>query len=431
MRASTGRALVVAACALWVVAMGGRHLVDALGLRPENFSDTEALDRWRWWIELFGYGSLAGTVAAAIGLVALIRGGGAGGVVAAIGGVAMALVAGGYRVTALLQLDVAELETWYDVLGKLQFAGWAVCGLGMIATLRHRGSRGPIWVVTAAALGLSLGLWLVGVLKLLEPGRLASLGPWHTAVVLVQNIGFGLLYLRAPIVDPVATAADAHGLGSPAAAAGLRGFTDLLVARLVILVISIGLTFVVRDSVAGVKLFLTGGTLLGMALGLAMVTSLLRFAGASPAGGGPARVAAAMLGVGLLLDAWTLKLVSDLFGTRLGAAFWAADALPWAQGIGQVIGLIALLGVIAAGRDVALLAGDAALASRAGGLRVGVLAVAALAFGLRLVASGRRPNVALLLPLAVAVLVGALVMIVGVIRLTRAAADHLDRPAAP
>ncbi|MEZ4467362.1 MAG: hypothetical protein R3F43_23685 [bacterium] len=288
----------------------------------------------------------------------------------------------------------------------------------MIATLRHRAAAGRS-VVTAAALGLSLGLWPVGVLKLLDPGPLAS--PPCTrrmaGSMSWSRTSASGLYLRVPIVDPVAAAADAQGVGSPlAAAAGLRGFTDMLVARLVILVIGIALTFVVRDSVAGIKVVLTGGTLLGMALGLAMVTGLLRFAGASPAGGGPARVAAAMLGVGLLLDAWTLKLVSDLFGTRLGAAFGGGMPCPGPRASARSSGSSPCSASSRRGATSRSwrgrcpgLAGGRPARRRAGRRRPRLRAAP--------VASGRRPNVALLLRLAVAVLVGALVMIVGVVRL--------------
>ncbi|MCB9547673.1 MAG: hypothetical protein H6706_17740 [Myxococcales bacterium] len=427
MKPGTARALLVAACAAWIATGLGRAALDAFLGIPRDFGDIEAVERWRSWVTLLSWVSLAGTVAAVAGLIRLAFGGGTAAVAAAIGVVGMALVSATWMLLPVLDLDTGGLERFHTILPWLQLAVWALANVAMLATLWRFQARGPAFLVTSVLIGVGLAVWLLGLLDVLTPEAEQAMHPWFRAQSIATHVGLGWLWLRAQPPAP-AVRAPGRGLGNPAAGQALRHFHDMLIARVVVMVIAIGLTFAARggQDPSAMKAVLYGGTLLGMALGFAMMLALFRFAAATPAGDGPARLAGTMLALSLVLDLWSLKLMSDLFGGRLSAAFSALDTLPWVQGTGQVLGLIGMLGVVGAVTDVGRLAEDEDLVRRASGLRVGLIVLALLAFAVRIVASGRRPPVGLLLPLAVITLVGAIAVLVGVTRLVSAAAIRLD-----
>ena len=169
MKPGTARALLVAACAAWIATGLGRAALDAFLGIPRDFGDIEAVERWRSWVTLLSWVSLAGTVAAVAGLIRLAFGGGTAAVAAAIGVVGMALVSATWMLLPVLDLDTGGLERFHTILPWLQLAVWALANGAMLATLWRFQARGPAFLVTSVLIGVGLAVWLLGLLDVLTP----------------------------------------------------------------------------------------------------------------------------------------------------------------------------------------------------------------------------------------------------------------------
>lgn len=301
--------------------------------------------------------------------------------------------------------------------------------LGALLLLWQRARRPdqPALLVGVTALLAAVVGWGFFVMRHLEvlPDGLGGVDSmlWTTVVFNSSELLFGGVFLL------LATRQGAPAGAAPTgpAAAGLRVFRSALMARLFVLVgvVSITVFAAATRSVGGMKLALYGGTFLSMATALGMAGGLGRFAVAAPAGGAAGLVATTLLLAGIALDGWTLSVVSSLFSSPFGGRA-TQTSLQWAQGMAQGVGLLSMLALLTALRQVAGHVDADLLVKRAEGLSGLVIALFVVALGLKAMIASRA------LPGVLGVIVGGGVLVLAVYALVRlfglvgAIADQLD-----
>lgn len=328
-------------------------------------------------------------------------------------------------------LDASELAALMRAIPwPVYVVAHVVMDVGLIMTLIRR--QGAVSGLARVAIGASVCVWGWAILGRLGVQFEELEGP----LVLIVSSAIGAVHggvfvavlfalSRGGVVDPGA-------VGRPTeASSGLRLFSTGLKLRIMCLVgvVALSVLLTVSRSAGGLKGVLYGGTMISMGAGLLMVAGLGRYALARQNDLGSI-IATVLMAVGVLLELWTLSLLSDLFGGRFGAALSAQSSLGWAQGLGQGLGLVAMLALLTSLRQVARFGDDLALAGRAGGLMGLVVGVAGLATAVRVLANARSVPVALGLVLGLSALSAAIVMIVRLLSLIRDVARHLEADSA-
>jgi hypothetical protein len=206
---------------------------------------------------------------------------------------------------------------------------------------------------------------------------------------------------------------------SSAASRSLDFFTNTLITRVLILVFGVGLG-VVAKATSNVEL--SKGLayvlpLISIVLGVLMVVALLELTRRLKSGS--SQLAVGLMSSGLLVEAYGLKLVGDVFSGDLHRGLDAIQSLIWVQGLGQVLGLGAMLALISLFGEVAFRSDDLGVRAQIGVLRMLVIGTAVLAVSGRGLAAMRQPPVAVVLTLAVVVLVIALTTLVRFVAMSR------------
>ena len=337
-------------------------------------------------------------------------------ILAAIGAAVFSVHIAGW--TILLFGEMSTLAAfWQAIPWPVYAVAYALIDIGLIAALHRQvgaqHGRASAWVKVAAGLIVLGWGWTIANRLGWSPdvpdgaGFLAS-----SAVSAVRTVT--LIIVLLAIARLVAVRGQA-GLRTTGASTGLRLFSTGLKMRIVCLIATVGvaLLFAVSGSVAGAKVSLYSGTLLSMIAGVMMVAGLARYAFSLGSHDVAGILATVLMTLGLLLDVWVLQLLNDLFGDRLGAAMDAQKSLGWVQGIGQVLGLVAMLGLLTSLREVARFGGNFSLARRASGLMGLVVLVAGLATAVRFLANMRA------LPAALGIAAGLLALMVAVVMILR------------
>ena len=296
-------------------------------------------------------------------------------------------------------------------------------GAGVVAVLVFAALDALLALLPALGVPLrellgSTWLWQ-GLLYTVYTGLLVSL--W---LVLGTHIG----HLAATPAPPEPEA----GLGRwerfavppwPAVRNGLAAYRAALLTKIVVVLGGFGLMVLANlaESRGGVKVTLIGSSLLGLAATLGMAAGLAGYARVPAESGarGPALATLVAMGVGVLLELYTLVLVFQMFSGNYSAARNAIDRAPFVEGAAMGIGVVGMIGLLVSFRR----AGDFIDAPEVGarvaplfGLLVGV---AAGGLTLRFLVAQRTIGGYLALPLAIAILVLAIVALTMFLRTLR------------
>ena len=136
----------------------------------------------------------------------------------------------------------------------------------------------------------------------------------------------------------------------PSVLAGIRAYRAALLARLLIAVGALLLAFMARAarSVDGAKLAMVGGVLASLFIGVWMLSGLIRYARVPRESGaqGAAVTAVSLAIVGLLLELYSVFLVSQVYSSSYRALRQVATRLPWMQAVGLALGVFAAVALL-------------------------------------------------------------------------------------
>jgi hypothetical protein len=341
---------------------------------------------------------------------------------------------------------------------------WAALGLAVREVMDHAGCRVPVWAMVIWLVTTAVDLFnsavsvsaLSGVSAVVEwraalywIGLGAMLSGFLLLLAARRTVGRSSLRVGADGEDAaIASDQPATAPWQAPAADGLGLYRGALITRVVIAIVAVVVALTLaggRGGPSGFALMLPVIDIIAAAL---MVIGLLRFGANLPEGGGGASAGAlCMIGAGSIqiyttFIAWRVadyaerasRATSMWDMPNIGDLIDQAEMLPALELAATTLSLAGFLLLLTSLRWVADWFQRPELRARAAGLSVGACVLVLVAAGLRFyLAKARHPTLELVIPVALAALVGALIFLVLYLIFIRELIHRLrsGRPAVP
>ncbi|HEY8042237.1 MAG TPA: hypothetical protein VIF15_20685 [Polyangiaceae bacterium] len=318
------------------------------------------------------------------------------------------------------------------------FQGGLVLVVLVAARLPPPGARGTSAALATPAIALAAIRTALNAASLLAPEAMRHGGQamlWGARSLSMGSLALALavmLVSRAALARSEDTAVAAEAGGDPSwapVASAIAILPGLAIAR-VTLAVGAMVLFVVAaaskswDAARGAMLL---GGLVGFVLGVVVLASVVRVARAPAASGAaaPAVLTIVAQAAAMLLDVWALSLLMDVVAGASATDFWdssvsramdAAAELPWVGAMGELAGIVAMLALLRAMRNIARHLDLRQLRKDATGVSLLLVVTGALAIALQPLASAMGDAV---IVVALVVLVVALVAFAKFVALAR------------
>ncbi len=353
-------------------------------------------------------------------------------------------------VDLLLRLAGVDLPRWVGEAVWIVAPALEWTALSLLVVMLERTARAK----GRAASGLAVPIYVVCGLSFLVPRirqlmwlldvdrvdfavlyGVVNIGPGVLGLVLLVMVIFFLLDAQQVLAASGGAVSgagqDAPVLGQapwPSVRGGVAAYRAGLIARIWIMLVGMGLLML---AVAGRSAELARGLLIVMSLGGLVTTGwmlfgLFGYAQVPQASGGRGAAVFALVvgGLATLLDLYAMVLAFQMLSDRYSVIRDAMEISPWIEGSAQVLGLLGAMGLLFSFSRVGRHVGAPEVSRRVGAVAVLLGLTAAGALVLRILAVTRAIRGMGMIPLALGVLILAivtLVMFLGVLKQFRRA----------